>query len=75
MFYHNDESRKTFHVPLESEDIILLELDGSWDACAEWLILSNYLKLTDGNQENLKNEVDNLSRKITNYIQPDYGVR
>lgn len=48
MFYHNDVVRKEFQIPMKSNSEWL---DGSWDACAEWYILSKYVRtFSDGSQ-------------------------
>lgn len=46
MFYHNDVVRKEFQIPMKSNSEWL---DGSWDACAEWYILSKYVRLYSEN--------------------------
>ena len=59
MFYHNDIVRKDFFIEMNSSTegynnhFILIGIDGTWDACAEWLILSNYVKkFTENNPSN-----------------------
>jgi hypothetical protein len=77
LFYHNDVVRKEFQIPMKSTSEWL---DGSWDACAEWWILSKYVRLlqrdsqsTNSNniKESTAHKVFRLSEKITQSIQRD----